>query len=450
MAEFDLLIRGGMLVTEDAVQRSDIGIQDGVIAAIGPALGDASDSTIEAEGLHIFPGLIDSHVHLNEPGRTDWEGIETGSRALAAGGATLFFDMPLNSDPPTVDAEQFDRKAAAARACSVIDFAIWGGLVPQHLDHLEELDGRGVVGFKAFMADSGIAEFPRADDRTLLAGMKIAARLKRIVAVHAEREEIIRARTDAALHAGKTSAASYLESRPIEAELEAIRRALDMAGETGCALHIVHVSCGRGIELIDAARKQGVDVSCETCPHYLTFTDKDFLRIGALAKCAPPLRPAAEQEKLWQSLEVGRIDTVGSDHSPAPMMMKSGDNFFKIWGGISGAQHTLPLLLSKGNDEKHLSLFARLTSFNVAKRFQLPVDKGVLRPGAEADLALVDLRSASEIRPEDLFYRHRHSPYTGRKVAGKVMVTLAHGRMVYRQGRLVGKPGGRLVKPTQH
>ena len=336
MRNFDLLIRGGSVVTHAEVQRLDIGVVAGQIAALELVLNGSAVETIDATGLHIFPGLIDAHVHFNEPGRADWEGFESGSRAFAAGGGALFFDMPLNSSPPTIDGASFDKKLAAAEASSLVDFAIWGGLVPDNLARLEELSRRGVVGFKAFMADSGMEDFPRADDHTLRTGMKQAAQLNKVVAVHAESQEMVRSKTEQLLLAKATSARDYLDSRPIEAELDAIGRALEMAGETGCALHIVHVSCGAGLALIASARNHGVKVTCETCPHYLTLLDEDVLRIGALAKCAPPLRAKPAQDGLWEYLRSGQITLIGSDHSPAPPEMKTDPNFFKVWGGISG------------------------------------------------------------------------------------------------------------------
>src|SRR6516225_3142807 len=234
MAELDLIIRGGRVVTPDDVRVADVGVLNSRIVELGPELAGSTRDTIDAEGLHVFPGLIDSHVHFNEPGRTEWEGLETGSRALAAGGGTLFFDMPLNAHPPTIDRESFRLKLEAAQARSLVDFAFWGGLVPGNLDRLEELADCGVVGFKAFMCNSGIEDFPHADDRTLREGMKRAARLGLPVAVHAESEVETRRRAQQSLAEGRTEVRDYLDSRPVVAELDAIKRALELAGETGC------------------------------------------------------------------------------------------------------------------------------------------------------------------------------------------------------------------------
>jgi allantoinase len=450
MSRFDVVIRHGTLVTTIDERVFDVGISQGKVAALEPSLGGDAAETIDASGLHIFPGLIDSHVHFNEPGRTEWEGLATGSRAHAAGGGTLFFDMPLNAHPPTIDGASFDKKLAAAQAKSVTDFAFWGGLVPGNADKMEELSARGVVGFKAFMADSGIEDFPRVTDRTLRAGMKRAAQLKRPVAVHAESEKIIQTATQRSRKAGHVSVRDFLGSRPIRAELEAIQRAIELAGETGCALHIVHVSCGEGIALIHAARTKGMDVTCETCPHYLVLTEEDMVKIGALAKCAPPLRSKSTQESLWNALKLNQLTTIGSDHSPSPPEMKTDPNFFKVWGGISGVQHTLALLLTEGQLKRQLPLpqIARLISANVAERFNLPPSKGRLEIGSDADLALLDLRASFIVKAGDLQYRHKHSPYVGRSLTAKLVRTILRGQTVVNDGEMVSGPIGRLVKPA--
>ena len=450
MSRYDLIVRGGAVVTSAAVSNADIGIAEGRIAAVQTGLIGDANQTIDATGLSIFPGLIDSHVHFNEPGRTEWEGIRSGSEALAAGGGTMFFDMPLNSHPPTLDAASFDLKLAAAQSNSLTDFGLWGGLVPGNVDRMSELAERGVVGFKAFMCDSGIEDFPCADEKTLRAGMKHAAELGRIVAVHAENQEMVTTRTHDAQRRGACSARDYLDSRPLQAELDAIRLALDIAGETGCSLHVVHVTNANAIGLISHAAALGVDATCETCPHYLSLTDQDFVRLGAVAKCAPPLRSGSVQDGLWNSLAQGQVATIGSDHSPSPPAMEAGNDFFKIWGGISGVQHTLPILLteSRVRAEFPLPSIAALTSANVARRFRLPRTKGRIEPGADADLALVDLAHSFKVESGDLFYRHRHSPYIGRRLTGSVVRTILRGRTIFLDGKIVSKPAGHLVRPV--
>lgn len=451
MSRYDLAIRNATIVTPNAMPvRADIAIAEGRIAAIEPELEGGARESIDADRLHIFPGLIDAHVHFNEPGRTDWEGIASGSAALAAGGGTLYFDMPLNAHPPTIDGAAFDRKRAAAEASSHVDFALWGGLVPGNVDRLDELADRGAIGFKEFMSNSGIDDFSAADDATLYDGMARAARLGCIVAVHAENEAITAAEARRAVAEGRTGARDYLASRPAIAETEAIGRAIALARETGCALHIVHVSTGRGVALVAEARARGVDVSCETCPHYLVLTEDDLERLGAVAKCAPPLRAQAEQDALWRSIREGTLPMVASDHSPAPASMKTGEDFFRIWGGISGCQSTLRLLLTEGHAARGLALsaIARVASSFPAGRFGLPA-KGRIAVGADADLVLVDIEATGRLAAEQLFYRHRHSPYLGRELRGRIVRTLLRGTTVFHDGVVSADARGRLVTPRR-
>ena len=430
------------------VELASVAVSDGKIVEIAPEIAGGAAEVIDAAGLHIFPGLIDSHVHFNEPGRSDWEGFSTGSSALAAGGGTCFFDMPLNSSPPVLDGESFDLKRAAAEKSSVTDFALWGGLTPGSLDAMEDLAERGVVGFKAFMCNSGIDDFARADDLTLYRGMTKAKQLGLPVAVHAESEEITSKLTAEIRSRGGKSIADYLASRPIVAEVEATQRAIILAEETGCKLHIVHVSNSRSIELVRRSVASGEsDTTCETCPHYLILNDHDLHRLGAPAKCAPSLRSTGENDEMWQDLAAGKIAFVASDHSPAPETMKTGDDFFAIWGGIAGVQSTLPILLSRGPGLP-LPHIAALTSTNVAKRYAIQ-NKGEIRVGFDADLALVDVKACYELRKEHLHDRHKLSPYVGRLFHGLVRRTILRGTSVYLDGRVISKPIGRLITPKR-
>jgi allantoinase len=432
MSDFDLLVRGAQ----------DIGINEGKFVALGKNLSGSAREEVDATALTIFPGVIDAHVHFNQPGRTNWEGFATGSRAAAAGGTTTVFEMPLNAQPPTIDGWSFDLKRAAAEMDSFVDFALWGGLVPDNIDQLETLRDRGVIGLKAFMCDSGIDDFPAVNESELRAGMQRAAALGLIVAVHAESQEITQQLTQERIAAGKISVRDYLESRPVVAELEAIRQALDLAGETGCRLHIVHVSCGRGIEMIAQARARAVDVSCETCPHYLLLTGEDMERLGAVAKCAPPLRTPNEQKDLYSRLN--DVTTIGSDHSPSPWSMKERTNFFEVWGGISSCQHLLSLVLEVSIPPSEIE---RLTSANIAQRFGL-TQKGGIAIGKDADFTLVDLNGRETVTATSLQYRHRHTPYLGRKLRARFVRTVLRGQTIFRDGKVVAKPCGKFVRPS--
>jgi allantoinase len=452
----DLVIRNGTVVTPDGVMSADIAVEDGIIAAIAPELpGGTRD--IDAEGLLVLPGLIDIHVHFNEPGRTDWEGAATGSRALAAGGGVMFFDMPLNSSPCTVSAAAFDEKRAALERSSIADFALWGGLIPGSVDAMEEMAARGAIGFKAFLSNSGLDEFPRADDLTLYRGMQTAARLGLPVAVHAENEEITAGLARQAIAEGRTGIRDYLQSRPIVAEVEAITRAAAIARETGAKLHIVHVSSGSGVAAALEARAHGTDISIETCAHYLFFTEDDACRLGAVAKCAPPLRPASERDALWECLRAGSIDVVASDHSPAPPSMKTGADFFSVWGGIAGVQCTLPVLLASVEQAFGLLVAGRrpappeqiagLTAGFAAQRFQLP-NKGAIQTGNDADFVFVDLAASATLTMGHLYQRHKQTPYLGASFRGVVRRTLLRGQTIFHDGAIADGHRGRFVRPA--
>jgi allantoinase len=437
----DLNIRGGIVVNAASRQEADVAIQNGRIVAVGHDLPRTA-SEVDARGLFVLPGIVDVHVHFNEPGRTDWEGAATGSRALAAGGGTLFCDMPLNSSPVTVTAADVDRKRGALEAAAVTDFALWGGLVPGHVGDMEAMAERGVIGFKAFMCASGLDEFPPVDDRTLLEGMHEAARLSLPVAVHAENDAIVK-------RPWGPDVRSFLASRPAIAEVEAIHRATLFAGETGVSLHIVHVSTGRGVAVAAEARARGVDVSIETCPHYLFFSDDDLERLGVIGKCAPPLRPAADREALWTDLASGDVDIVASDHSPAPPALKSGD-FVSAWGGIAGVQSTLSVLLERGYHARRLSLerIVDITSRTPARRFRLP-GKGSIEVGADADLLLLDAHAAHTLSERDLQQRHKTSPYLGWSFHGRIRRTVIRGTTIYQDGSITAAGGGRFVRPDR-
>ena len=358
--------------------------------------------------------------------------------------------MPLNSYPPTNDAESFDEKVSLARASSVVDFALYGGLVPGNLENLEELADRGVAGFKAFMSTTGTLDFNPADDLTLYEGMGKAAELGLPVLVHAENKEITDTLASRRIETLRTTMRDYLDSRPVIAELEAIERAILFAEETGCSLHVVHVSTGRGVALVAAARERGVDVTCETCAHYLTFTEEDAEVLGAVAKCAPPLRPQEDLEDLWSNVHEGDVAFITSDHSPCPPDMKAGEDMFLAWGGIAGCQSLMNVVLDEGYHGRGLPLeaVAALLSGNVAGRFGFS-GKGRLKVGADADLALVDLDDTFMLRGEDLLYRHKTSPYVGRTFTGKVVRTVVRGTTVFNEGRIVSGPVGKFVRPDR-
>jgi allantoinase len=442
----DIIVRGGTLIRPEGRLKADVLIVDGRIADIAPELPSAPEE-IDARGLHILPGIIDVHVHFNEPGRAEWEGAQTGSCALAAGGGTLFFDMPLNSSPCTVNAREVDRKREALEASSVADFGLWGGLVPGSVGQMEPMAERGVVGFKAFMCDSGLPEFPYVDDQTLRDGMREASRLKLPVAVHAESQDMTKAL--AAKFTG-SSARDFLATRPVAAEVDAIERVLDIAGETGASLHLVHVSSGSGVASAAEAKAHGVDVSIETCPHYLFFTEDDLDRIGVAAKCAPPLRDATVRVALWRELLAGRVDIVASDHSPSDPALKKEGDFRTSWGGVAGVQSTLAVLMERGTEGHRLRFedISTLIAANPAGRFRVEA-KGRLAVGYDADLALIDTSERYTLGSKQLLQRHKISPYIRHTFTGAVVRTIRRGETIFENGKIMAKTRGRFVRPVR-
>jgi allantoinase len=418
----DLVITGGTVVSSAQSMPADVVVDAGAICAVTePGEGGEARHRIDATGLTVFPGAIDAHVHFDAPGREAWEGWETGSLAAAAGGVTTVIDMPIDSDPPTIDPPSLRAKRDLATASSLVDFALWGGLVPGNADSLEALLRAGVVGLKAFMCDSGWPEFPPCDIEVLSRGMKAAARADRPVAVHCE---------DPSLFGPGPG------DRPVSSEVAAVATAGAAAAAHGAKLHVVHCSSAEAVA--EAKRWPGVTV--ETCPHYLTLTDTDVGRIGPDALCAPPIRDEANRLELWQALRRGQIDTIASDHSPCPPSGKSGPSPF---AGISGVETALSLLLTDGS--LSVGEISRLRTA-AASIFGLR-GKGVVAPGFDADLALVDLDSHWTVRTQTLHDRHRRSPFSGASLRGVVVTTLVRGTVVYEAGERRADPLGRFLTP---
>ena len=448
-----VVIRGGTVVLPTGQRRVDIAVENGLISSIATELGD-EDDVIDATGLVVLPGMIDSHVHFNEPGRAEWEGWEAGTRGAARGGVSTVLEMPLNAHPPTTTAAAFDAKLAVASRKALVDFGLWGGMVPENLADLPALAQRGVVGFKAFMSDSGIDDFHRVPDGVLAIGLKVTARLSALVGVHAESQEMVERTTREIREEGRVDRLAWCHSRPAAAEVEAIKRLLVCmrgAGK-GVRAHVVHVSCAAGLAEVDAARNNGVAITAETCPHYLAFTEHDFERIGPALKCAPPLRDAATQDTLWEALLAGEVDLIGSDHSPclAEDKEKGDDDIWRAWGGVSGIQATLPVLMTEGFHARGLSLerIAYLTATSPAQLFGLYPRKGAIAVGADADFALVDPEKQWTLDADALETRSGISAYLGRRFRGKVVRTIVRGKTVYVDGEVVGRPGwGRFVQP---
>lgn len=447
----DLYLRNGQVITETAQFRGSVVVKDAKIAHL--VAGDPpvnAHTVIDCTGKLILPGLIDAHVHFSEPGRGHWEGWRTGTMAAAAGGITTVIEMPLNASPPTIDRAALAAKQRIAAQEALVDYALWGGLVTDNLNQLDELHAGGVVGFKAFLSSSG-SDFARIDDDLLYAGLLKAQTLGTLVGVHAENEWVTRHLAAQLPAAGRLDRYAWGEARPPVVELEAIRRALFWAEATGGRLHVVHVSIAEGIHAIATAKTHGVAVTAETCPHYLLFDENDFDRIGPAAKCAPPLRARRAVEALWQCVLTGQVDTIASDHSPCLWEEKERgqQDVWAAWGGVSGLQTLLPALLTEGVHRRGLapSALVRMAAANPARIFGLYPQKGSLLPGSDADLVVVDPAREWTLSASQLFYKNQHSAFEGYSFRGRVEQTWVRGAAVYRAGEIVASPGsGQLLR----
>ncbi len=448
--KYDRVVTGGTIVTPDGIVRGHLGIRDGRIEAVSTEML-AGDAVLDARGRVVLPGAVDLHVHFNEPGRAEWEGWGPGSRAAAAGGVTTVVEMPLNAVPPTTTAAALEAKVKAAQASSLVDFALWGGLITDNLEHLPALAAGGVIGFKAFMCPSGTPEFTHVEDGLLYEGLSRIHDLGLFLAVHAESHWLTRHYTERLVDQGRRDRRAWAESRPPIAELEAIQRAIFLAGRAGCRLHIVHMSLPEGTGIVEDAKAAGQRVTAETCAHYLTLTDDDLVRIGPTAKCAPPLRDRAAQERLWSDLLGGRIDCVTSDHSPCPSEEKTrGDeDIWLAWGGITGVQTLVPLILTEGVHRRkmHLTQFAALLSSTPAKIAGLWPRKGAIQVGADADLMIVDMEREWVVERGWLQSAHKHSPFVGRPMRGWIEHTLRRGETLTSKGTVSATGGGVWLRP---
>jgi allantoinase len=453
-ATADLAIRGARVVTEEGVREADVLIAGGIFdAVVEPGHGKAFDE-IEARGLHVFPGVVDAHVHVNEPGREDWEGWSAATRGAAAGGVTTLADMPLNSLPPTLDAAAVYAKDSRAARSAIVDYALWGGLVSEDLAPLLDLKNTGVVGIKAFLCPSGVPEFPHLDAGTLTAALAAATVAGHLVAVHAEDEALVAKGTEQLQGMNRRDRTAWLESRPPAAERRAIERLGDAARETGARVHVVHASSSAAVTAVVRAREREASITVETCPHYLVFTAEDVDRLGPMLKCAPPIRDESSRERLWQHVLAGEIDLVASDHSPCTADLKArGDSdIWEAWGGVTGIQSLLPVMLTEGAHRRGLKLaaLARLVSGAPARLLGLWPQKGAIRAGADADLALVAMDREWTLDGEQLQARSGLSPYVGRSFRGAVVRTLVRGVTVFDDGEFVEEKRyvrfGRLVR----
>lgn len=394
----------------------------------------------------ILPGLVDSHLHINEPGRMDWEGFSTATRAAAAGGYTMLVDMPLNCLPATTGVAAFEAKREAARGKCRVDWAAWGGVVKGNQGDIEALAAAGVLGFKCFLIHPGIDGFTMVSEEDLRAALPHLARTGLPLLVHAELAAPVDAATQRLANADWKAYATYLQSRPDEAELSAIRMMLSLCREYHFRLHIVHLSTSRALPELQAARSEGLAVSVETCPHYLHLAAETIANGATLCKCAPPIRSRENREALWQGLKDGVIDLVATDHSPCPPVMKRLEegNFKTAWGGISSLSVALPVMWTEAKARGFgLTDIARWMAEGPAQLAGCDARKGRIAAGHHADLVVFDPEAEFQVTPERLHFRHPLSPYLGETLLGVVKATYLRGRAVFLNGEFPGDPGGR-------
>lgn len=432
----------------DGVRAATVVVRDGKIAGIEDYGARPVGVPTWDVGQHVvLPGLVDTHVHINDPGRADWEGFEHATRAAAAGGITTVVDMPLNSIPPTTTIGGLEAKRAAASGRCHVDVFFWGGVVPGNTPDLERLARAGVLGFKCFLSPSGVDEFPHVDEDDLREAMPVVASLNLPLLAHAELPSLLRepAPLEGSATIDPRRHATWLATRPDASEVAAIELLGRLAAEHGTAVHIVHLSSADGLEAIAQARRAGARISVETCPHYLTLTDEEIADGATACKCAPPIRSRLNRERLWAALAYGDIDFVASDHSPAPPSSKRLDdgNFLEAWGGIASVQLGLALTW-QGAAARGLGLerVARWLAAAPTQLAGLSRTKGSIAVGRDADLVVFDPDAEWTVDARKLYHRHLVTPYDGRSVRGRVITTLVRGVMVFDDGSITASVVG--------
>ncbi len=443
MPVFDLIIRGRQVVLPDVVGPCSIIIRDGRIVAVRDYDVDVDGEVIDVDpGSVIMPGLVDTHVHVNSPGRTEWEGFPNATLAAAAGGVTTLVDMPLNSIPATTTLAAFETKLETARNNCFIDVGFWGGVVPGNTAELAKMFAAGVVGFKCFLVPSGVDEFPHVTEDDLREAMPELARLEALLIVHAELPGPIKTTSDAAADYG-----SFLASRPRAAENEAVELMIRLSREFDTRVHIVHLSSADAVPMLREAQSSGVKITAETCPHYLHFAAEEIAAGATEFKCCPPIREHQNREELWRGLADGTIDMIVSDHSPCPGEMKLRDtgDFMNAWGGIASLQLRLPVVWTEARRRGFtLEELGRWLCWNPAKQVRMESRKGAIAAGFDADLVIWDPEAEFTVDAAAWHHRHKITPYTGEILSGVVQKTFLRGRKIYDGGH-VGEPEGQLL-----
>ena len=439
-------ISGQRVVLPDGMRPATIHIDGRRIAAIEPYTAGAA---VDAGAAVIMPGLVDTHVHINEPGRTEWEGFASATRAAAAGGITTIVDMPLNSIPPTTTVAALDAKRRAAEGRCHVDVGFWGGVVPGNARDLEPLARAGVFGFKCFLSPSGVDEFGHVGEHDLRLAVPITGSLGVPLLAHAEWPALLR---DPRPEDDRRVYGTWLRTRPPAAEHAAIDLLMNLAGHAGAKLHIVHLASADALPAINRSRAVGLDITVETCPHYLSFCAEEIAAGATAWKCAPPIRERDHRERLWKGLRDGDIDLVATDHSPAPPALKHLDDgdFMAAWGGIASLQLALPVMWT-GAKQRGIP-FERLAQWmcaGPARLAGLANRKGAIAKGHDADLVIVDPDREFTVDASRLYHRHAVTPYDGARLHGVVQMTMLRGKIVYDNSAVVGAPAGQLLSRRQ-
>jgi allantoinase len=446
-----LVIRSQRIVLPEGERAATLYVEDGVIVKIAAfATDDPTGARVfSVPDLVISPGVVDTHVHINQPGRTEWEGFDTATRAAAAGGVTTLIDMPLNSIPATTTVSGLRAKISAAHAQCHVDVGFWGGVVPGNAGELEALIDAGVRGFKCFLVPSGVDEFPPVSEDDLRRALPILARRNVPLLVHAENPALIG-------HPSGPTYEAYLASRPAESEADAVRLMIRLAEAFQARVHIVHVSCADAVAAIAGAKAARVPITAESCPHYLTFAAGEIGAGATEFKCAPPIRDAAHRTALWGGLTSGALDLIATDHSPAPPALKTGGDFTRAWGGIASLELSLAASYTALNTHlsastaepsaaSRLSLLARWMSAAPAALAGLGERKGRIAEGFDADLVAWDPDIEFTVDAARLQQRHKLTPYAGRSLSGAVVTTFVRGERVWDRDCLTRAYGGQVI-----
>ena len=423
------------------LQPATVCFKDGIITEILPV---KSAEAFDAGHLVLMPGIIDAHVHINEPGRTDWEGFDTATKAAAAGGITTIVDMPLNASPVTTTIKAFREKLAATENKLHVNVGFYGGLVPGNVSEIESLAKAGVLGIKCFLVHSGIDDFPEVTENDIIEAMPVISKCGLPLLAHCE---IFEKEVENDFAAHPTSYTHYLGSRPSTWEYDAIQMMLRLCKSNQCPVHIVHVSSAEALLMITAAKKEGLPVTAETCAHYIYFNAEDIPDANCLYKCAPPIRSRENNMKLKEALLDGTLDFLATDHSPAPPAIKElqSGNLKKAWGGIAGLQFLLPASWTALKGYMSLEKFIPLLTSKPAAFLGVSNIKGEIKVGYDADLLIWDPDVDEEIKMEDIFFRHKVSPYIGETLSGSVRQTYVNGKLVYDNKQIIHKNSGKWL-----